>query len=77
MKSRIKAMIIMPEGEAIFHQQAIEVEIEDEAAGEYLIIRQCGDHIKPGEISIDHTEWPILKKTIDAMMKNISEWEIK
>jgi hypothetical protein len=70
-------MIVMLEGESIFHPQAIEVEIEDEAAGEYLIIRQCGDHIKPGEIGISPEEWPILRATIDDMIKNISEWEIK
>lgn len=47
--SRIKSIIIAPVGEPIFSERATEVSIEDEAAGEFIKIRQYHE---------DKTEYP-------------------
>ena len=70
-------MIIMPEGEAIFHPHAIEVTIDDEAGGEFLLVHQNGEETVPGQIWINPADWPLLRQTINDMIANISEWESK
>lgn len=74
---RITKITILPEGEPIFSEMATHIEVEDEAAGEYLIVSQDGGHVdrKPNSISISPEEWPKIKAAIDKMMESLREDE--
>lgn len=70
---RITEITILPIGEAIFHPQATKIKIDDEAAGEFLVIEQFHDEAKPGEIYIDEDNWPMIRDTIESMIADIKE----
>jgi hypothetical protein len=55
----------MPEGESIFDEQATVITIEDEAAGEFLKIKQHHDNPEPSTIFIEADSWPVLRQAID------------
>jgi hypothetical protein len=52
----IKSIIVYPEGEPLFHENATTVSIEDEGGGYYLLFSQCPDRPEPGEIRLDAEE---------------------
>jgi hypothetical protein len=60
---------VVAKGESIFHQSMTEIEIVDEAAGEFVKVIQTDEAAENGTIQIDPTEWPILRKVIDRMVK--------
>lgn len=53
---------------------ATEIEVDDEGAGEFLVIRQPYAHAKlsAGGIAIDPTEWPPIRDAIDAAFREIA-----
>jgi hypothetical protein len=51
-----------------------EIEIIDEAAGEFLKISQCSEHSE-GSIQIEKEEWTTLKAAIDKMFKECRNYE--
>lgn len=61
-------------GEPIFHHSMTEIEIMDEAAGEFIKVSQCHDD-NVGSILIDKTEWPTLKAAIDKMLNECRNYE--
>lgn len=66
-ETRILSLIVLPEGEAIFSEQATTITIEDDAGGEFIVIEQQG-LAGAGKIRIDPTEWTALKEAIDRMI---------
>jgi hypothetical protein len=68
-ETRTLKIAVCIKGEAIFHEGTTEIEIVDEAAGEFLKITQSPDDAELGVIKIDPHEWPMLKAAIDRMMK--------
>jgi hypothetical protein len=68
---RITQRIIMPEGTDIFDEGITRVEIDDEAAGEFIVIKQDYDD-KENKIKIDFDEWPFVKKAVDKLIKEIN-----
>jgi hypothetical protein len=64
IETRTLALIVLPEGEPLFNQRAIRIEVEDEAGGEYVVLRQEDD----GKICIEPNEWPELRAAIDRMI---------
>jgi len=58
----------------LFHESATSIEIVDEAAGEFLEVRQCNEDYE-GTIKIDVHEWPTLKAAIDKMIKECRNHE--
>jgi hypothetical protein len=68
-ETRTLKIAVCVKGEAIFHEGTTEIEIVDEAAGEFLKVTQSPDDAEPGVIKIDPHEWPMLKAAIDRMMK--------
>ena len=66
LQQRVTRVHVAPEGEPIFCERGYSVEIDDEAAGEFVVVRsQCdGD----GKISIDPCGWPALREAIDTMI---------
>lgn len=67
-KRTLKIGILM-KGEPIFHDSMTEIEIVDEAAGEYLKVTQHNEDKECGSIFIDPSEWDSLKSAIDEMVK--------
>jgi hypothetical protein len=65
METRTLAVIVLPEGETIFHERATRIEIDDEATGEFLTLHQC----EGGKIRIDPSEWPKLRAAINRMIR--------
>lgn len=61
----VTRITIVPPGEPIYHRRAWSVEIDDDAAGEYLVVRSMDDESK--EIRIDPSEWPHLREAVEAM----------
>lgn len=66
-------MTITPEGEPIFSEQATEISIDDEAAGEFIVIKQ--PMRTDGGIAINPDEWPIISKTVERMLSEMEEYE--
>lgn len=65
---RTTAMTVAPEGEPTFSEMATTVEICDEAAGEFVEVKQRG-RVDIGKIQINPEEWPSLREAIDRMIK--------
>lgn len=73
-ETRTVKIAVVFKGEPLFHESATEIEIVDEAAGEYLEVSQCSDSHE-GKIKIDPHEWPALKAAIDKMIKECRNHE--
>jgi hypothetical protein len=66
---RITQITIVPKGESILSELATEISIDDEGAGEFIIVNQpLRDE---SGIQIDPEEWEIIKLTIDKMIADI------
>ena len=69
MIERTTRIVVLPPGEPLFSELATEIEIQDEAGGEFVVIRQCRDTAdKAGEIKVDPEEWPELRAAVDRMV---------
>ena len=75
MKTHPIAWMIRPDGASMFDEHAIEIRLEDQAAGPFVIVKLQHDDVKPGEISIEPGEWPTLRAAIDAAVKAANKIE--
>jgi len=73
-ETRTLKIVVLPKGEPIFANAATEIEIVDEAAGEFIEISQHGDK-NEGKIQVDPLEWPILREAINRMIKECRDHE--
>lgn len=71
MKIRTTQLTVAPEGEPIFSERAYTVTIDDQAAGEYVVVHSMDDDA--GKITIDPAAWPALRDAIEAMVKECRE----
>jgi hypothetical protein len=71
-ESRVTQYTIVPKGQPIFSEFATEVLIEDEAAGEFIVIRQGTKDVK-----IDVIEWEHVKKAVDKLVEDIIYRQVK
>lgn len=74
---RITRIHILPKDDPLFSVFGTIIEIDDEAAGEYLKITQQGDTDEPmnQQICIEPNSWPILKEGIQMMLQMIKDNE--
>ena len=72
---RCTRLTVSPPGEPIFSEQATDVEIVDEAAGEFLQVRQKSGHINADSqtIQVSAVEWPALSTAIERMLLQLRE----
>ena len=75
-ETRVLSLIVLPEGESIFSEQATIIRIEDDAAGEYICVEQHADRSVAGKIEIDTGQWPALRAAIDRMILECRPLEI-
>lgn len=71
--TRVTRLVVLPEGESLYVEAATTVEIDDEAAGEFVIVRQDGR--TDSSIAIDPDEWPELRAAIDRLVGDCKESE--
>ena len=74
-ETRTLKIAVGVKSEPIFHEGTTEIEIVDEAAGEFLKVTQCDDDAESGVIKIDPHEWPMLKAAIDRMIKECRSYD--
>jgi hypothetical protein len=73
-ETRTVKVSIAPKGEPLFHNGVTNIEIVDEAAGEFLEVTQCNDS-NEGKISIEKSEWPTLRAAIDQMIRDCRDYK--
>jgi hypothetical protein len=68
MITRMIKIMVAPEGANLFDLGVIFVEIDDEAGGEFVKVKQ---NLEPPDsgIEIDPKDWPKLRAAIDDMVK--------
>jgi hypothetical protein len=62
------SLIVKPVGEPIFDERTTIIQLEDEADGAFLILRQINDASQPGEVRFDTKEWPKISEAIEMMI---------
>lgn len=67
--TRVTRLTIAPCGDPIYAESATHVEVEDEAAGEYICVRQSYDKAVSNEIYLDGENWPAIRDAIETLMK--------
>lgn len=66
-EQRIMTIAVMPVGQPTFSELTTNVSIDDEGAGEFVIVEQSG-RTDIGKIAIDPYEWLTLRDVIDHMI---------
>lgn len=66
--TRTTRLHVLPEDQPLFSELATEVEINDEAGGEFVVVRQTYGKNGENEIRVDPEEWPEIKAAIDRMI---------
>lgn len=64
-------------GEPVFAEMNTHVEIDDEAAGPFLVIQQHRDDAEKGQVKIDIAEWPHIGRAVEMAIKASKELEDK
>lgn len=67
-EQRVTKLTLVRKDAPIFDPSATEIEIVDEAAGEFLVVQQTHESAT-GKIQIDPAEWSSLRAAIDRMIK--------
>lgn len=66
-ETRVTKPVVLPVGHATYSEMATEIEICDEAAGEFVEVTQHG-RVDIGKIQINPEEWPALRAAIDRLI---------
>ena len=65
----ITTAVHFAEDNPIFGESSTHVTIDDEAGGPFIILKQCHDYIKPGEVRLDMEELELICKVARKMVK--------
>jgi hypothetical protein len=68
-----KSLIVKPKDQKIFSDMATEISIEDEAAGEFIVLKQHAKYGESPEIRIDPCEWSIICRAVEDQLEQIKE----
>ena len=67
---RVTRLTVLPKGEPLYSECATHVEIEDEAAGEYVTITQQGGATKLDKrVAFNAEEWPHVATAVETLLK--------
>lgn len=66
-KTRVTRLTVLPQGQPLYSELATNIEIVDEAAGEFLEISQTRTD-RLSKIAIDPHEWPALRAAIEQLI---------
>jgi len=67
METLITQVVVVEDGESIYHESATTITTEDEAAGEFITVSQSTDSGLM-TLRIDAAEWPTLREAVDMMV---------
>ena len=77
-KTRITRLTVAPVGKPLFSEQATSISIEDESAGDFVVIEQSRDSTEgASRVCIDPDEWPHVAAGVDRLLKEIKSNEAK
>jgi hypothetical protein len=77
-ETRVTRFTVAPIKEPIFSERATHLQIEDDAAGEFIAITQNCETLDPEKrITIDPDEWPEIKKAIETLLADCREYQIE
>jgi len=62
------SIIVKPVDEPIFYEYATIISIQDEAAGPFVKVSQPGAEHEDNAITIEGTEWPLIRDSIQDML---------
>lgn len=71
MRQHITRISILPPGEPIFSERGYTVEIDDEAAGPFLVVKDGQD----GQIKVDFSDWNEICEAVNHLKSEASEIE--
>lgn len=69
---RTTKLTITPNGDPIFSERGFTVEIDDEAAGEFIVVRE-NDAPITGGIRIEPEQWEEIRQAIETLLADIQE----
>ena len=68
LQTRVTRIHLTPD--TIFNERAFSIEIDDEGAGEFLVIRSLAPWAE-NALAIEAGEWPALRDAVDLMIENV------
>lgn len=69
MEIRVMKLMVAKPGESLFEQSVISVEIDDLAAGEFIVVKAPTEKTDgESNVGIDPEQWPALRSAIDFMV---------
>lgn len=72
--SRVAAILVCREGDPIFGELVTKIEIDDQAAGEFIkVVQERGGEKERQEIEIDREEWPIIRDAINKLVGSLQD----
>ncbi len=74
LTTRITRMHIIPEGEPIYTEKGYTVEIDDEAGGEFVIVKD-GSIADGTGVKIDPADWIEVRAAVNDLMDQIKRHE--
>jgi len=67
--TRITRVSVLPHDEPVFSERTTHIEIDDEAAGEFVKVSQEGGNTDIAKwITVEPSEWPVLRDAIQFMV---------
>ena len=70
------AYTVLPKGAELFDELATKISMDDEGGGAYIVLEQCGDSQRMGQVRITMDEWPAVRDAVEAMQANILAMEL-
>lgn len=70
---RITRLTVAPKGQPLFSGLATHIEITDEAAGEFVVVKQQRDAGTDQSVAIEPGEWLVLRDAIGRMVAECRE----
>ena len=63
--------VVIPKGETIFCERATVIQVQDEAAGPFISMKQELETLASGEVTFDVEEWPLIIFCVETLMGTI------
>lgn len=57
----------------VFGESSIHVSLEDDGAGEFIVIRQSTDDAEKGVIRLDFEEIPLISEAVELLKKGLEQ----
>lgn len=73
-ETRVIETAVLPKGREIFDENGYRVLVDDEAGGEFVVLReQLVQGANPGEVRLDKEAWPQLRAALDSAFASLVE----